>query len=573
MKGLKFIAESPKIRTKINFILFNCIAVLVVVITVFNYNSSKQNLIDTMVNKLISDSSLSQAYIEAKYPGEWAIIDGDLHKGDLNLVGNTEIVDEIATLTNGNYVSFFQGGTRISTNVMANGERALNSEVSSEIQETVLGNKERYIGFSKILDEESEGIYEPIIDKNGEVIGIWATAILMAPYVGSLQEDLGIITVINAILMFLAITVISLFVEYKVSRPLKKVQENANELAELNLDTRILEWKGNDEIAGVANSFKAVQLRLKETIRIVSSSAVQVAESSQILSDSSVQTSEGSNQIANTINEIAAGASQQSTQIEKILHMLGETISEVATCLREAEETLVTATESTAIAKEGEAAISDAIKHLSTVTQTVSFATDSIQKLGKRSEEIGGIITVITNIADQTNLLALNAAIEAARAGDHGKGFAVVAEEVRALAEQSRLASSQITELINEIQAETTVTVKTMESDLLAVEEQVMIIKKGGDALIQIVDRVANTEANVGHMHKAFNQVQDNSIQVQRAMRDISTIIENTAAASEQVAATTQQQSATMEEMTANSEELAEIAANLKTEVRKFKLS
>lgn len=69
--------------------------------------------------------------------------------------------------------------------------------------------------------------------------------------------------------------------------------------------------------------------------------------------------------------------------------------------------TLTSAIESSKIARKGEEAINEAIKHLSAVTQTVSYATDSIQKLGKRSEEIGGIITVITGIAEQTNLLAL----------------------------------------------------------------------------------------------------------------------------------------------------------------------
>ncbi len=137
----------------------------------------------------------------------------------------------------------------------------------------------------------------------------------------------------------------------------------------------------------------------------------------------------------------------------------------------------------------------------------LSYATDSIQKLGKRSEEIGGIITVISDIAEQTNLLALNAAIEAARAGEQGKGFAVVASEVRKLAEQSKQASGQITGLINDIQAETSVTVRTMESNLLAVNEQVMIINKGGEALEEIVDKVIETETGVEHMKNSFSNV------------------------------------------------------------------
>ena len=87
------------------------------------------------------------------------------------------------------------------------------------------------------------------------------------------------------------------------------------------------------------------------------------------------------------------------------------------------------------------------------VDQSTEQISQTIEKLVEHVGKVSGITDAILNISSQTNLLALNASIEAARAGDAGKGFAVVAEEIRQLAEMTKVSTEQITQIMNELTA------------------------------------------------------------------------------------------------------------------------
>ncbi|WP_419095556.1 methyl-accepting chemotaxis protein [Alkalihalobacterium alkalicellulosilyticum] len=233
-------------------------------------------------------------------------------------------------------------------------------------------------------------------------------------------------------------------------------------------------------------------------------------------------------------------------------------------------QTVTNAETSTLVAKKGEQAIIEAIQQTEEMKKTVQSASQSVATLGKQSQEIGSIITIITNIAEQTNLLALNAAIEAARAGEHGKGFAVVADEVRKLAEQSSHSSKQITDLISNIQEETTMSVQLMDENLVAVERQVTLIGKGGESLKSIVKQAEETELDAKATTEIFERLRANTIKVLEATQEVSSIIEETAASAQEVAAGAEEQAATVEEITASTTELVKMAEKLNDEVKKF---
>lgn len=87
-------------------------------------------------------------------------------------------------------------------------------------------------------------------------------------------------------------------------------------------------------------------------------------------------------------------------------------------------------------------------ENMQTINQKVIEISKELDYLEGISKEISNIVELVTNIAEQTNLLALNAAIEAARAGEVGKGFTVVAQEVKKLAEETKVSVSKVSELV-----------------------------------------------------------------------------------------------------------------------------
>lgn len=410
--------------------------------------------------------------------------------------------------------------------------------------------------------------YLPIKDSNGELVGI-----IGADYDATEIYDLLTKNKINMAIITIVSLLICIIIVYIFSKvltgPLMHLSNQAEKIAQGNLDIEI-DIMRKDEIGSLSRAFHEMVLHIKQIIADINGTSSNMNETTKELSVFVKTTANASEEISLSMNEAAVGSQNQYEEMNGILDM----VTTMMTIVQEGEiqmnETAENARDSSKSAIEGKESMAAAAKQLSEIVETVEYATDTVQSLAKRSDEVGAIITVISTIADQTNLLALNAAIEAARAGEHGKGFAVVAGEVRKLAEQTQSASNQIINLIEHIQKETSETVQTMVKSLDVVQKQEQLIQKGEDVLGIIVEKVDHTEHNTTEIQAMFSTLYQESRQILSAIKRITVIVEQNTALTEEVATASMEQSNAVENISENLQFIEKMGKDLSEKVDKF---
>ncbi len=345
-------------------------------------------------------------------------------------------------------------------------------------------------------------------------------------------------------------------------KPINEAMRIADSYANGDLTARVeIETKG--DFTEFASSLDKIGENLTDLIVQVNRSVDTVSATSQDLASSAEEMNASTEQVSAAIQQISKGAQSQASQVEETAKIMGEiamtngTLSGYFTNTTEGSKTFYKMT------GDGMIAVEDAVKKMQEIQKVVDGSAMVIGNLGKRSEEIGEIVGVITGISDQTNLLALNAAIEAARAGEQGRGFAVVAEEVKNLAEDSREAAERIAKMIKEVQLETNKAVESMQKGTKTAAEGMQIVDRTGKVFKEIQTMASTSFEQLNGLTKTMDNQKDGTQRVAKAVDGIASIAQETASASQQSASSTEELTASMEDMTARAQSLSEMAINL----------
>jgi twitching motility protein PilJ len=238
---------------------------------------------------------------------------------------------------------------------------------------------------------------------------------------------------------------------------------------------------------------------------------VKVAKIASDVSNASRQVQDQATTVINEASEEKREVAMAANELDEAAKTMAD-IANVALACNQAAEKAITNTD------KAQESVFNTVQGITTIRDTIRETEKRIKRLGERSQEIGGIVNLINDIAERTHILALNASMHAASAGEAGRGFAVIATEVQKLAENSRDATSKISGLVNNIQVETADTITTMNDAISQVVKGTDLAQKAGEEMRETRDTTASLVQLVNRIAKSSNAQSETSLKLlQRA--------------------------------------------------------
>ncbi|MCL6660532.1 methyl-accepting chemotaxis protein [Paenibacillus amylolyticus] len=561
--------RSMSIGTKISLIVISIFIVFSSAVAVSVILEMRQGITTFATEKAKRDLEMANRIITYKHPGDWAIKDGQLFKGDTALEGNFELVDEIGQAS-GDTVTIFRGDKRVATNVMVDGKRAVGTKVSDEVAQTVLQQGEKYFGEAVVVGQKYQTAYEPIKNASGEIIGIF--------YVGASQSLIDVIIssflktflIVFLLAMLVAITLILLYVR-RVRVRIERVSVAIKRAGTGDFTQPVVD-NVQDEIGMLGTGYNEMRSNLQVIIQGGLQAAEKAEHSTGLLLKIADQTAKESAQIASSVEQVAQGADSQTISTEENLQAMEEVAIGVQRMADKASSISDATLYSRKQAETGGEAVQLTVQQMSTIESSVTTTDEVIRMLEGKSAQISQMVSTIHEIANQTNLLALNASIEAARAGEHGRGFAVVSTEVRKLAEQAGESSDRIEELVEAMEQDMQQSLSAMSRVKDEVQEGLRLTRETEQNFSLIRDTNLRIATEIEDMAATSEEMSAGVEQIVASVHEIARHAQTASTNSQQAARSVHEQLQSVEQIKASAAILSDVSTELQTSLSPFKI-
>ena len=366
--------------------------------------------------------------------------------------------------------------------------------------------------------------------------------------------------ILFGLLIAIAIMVIEALLIRKSLRPVVMLDEIINRMSQLDVrqnETLDRLAKRSDEFGVMSKAIQGLQQQLDHTVVTIKGQSEKIFSSSDTMMKSATNMSETTSQVDQAVSDIAQGATSQADSTQKATDTvvrIGEMIEAATAAVAQLDTVSKQMTEAQNTA-------SGILNDLDEINKQTTDAVDEIARQTDQTNEsaakIQEVTSLISSIAEETNLLSLNASIEAARAGEAGRGFAVVAEEIGKLAEQSNQSAKQIEDIIAQLVADSSRSVRTMETVREITSRQSEDIGKTNEAFGKITEGIAASNECVSNIS---NQMRDMDL----ARAEVVDTVESLSAIAEENAASTQESSASVTQINEIAGDIRESSGNLR---------
>jgi methyl-accepting chemotaxis protein len=251
-------------------------------------------------------------------------------------------------------------------------------------------------------------------------------------------------------------------------------------------------------------------------------------------------------------NQQVSGAKEQATAMSEITTTINELLATSRQIAESAQRVARISGETAGAARHGDETMQRTYESVGTIRRQVDVIVEHMIDLGKKSQQIGGILEIINELSEQTNILAINATIEAAGAGEVGRRFAVVADEIRKLADRVGGSTKEIRELVDEIRAAVNTTVMATEGGSKAVDAGQRQFSEVATSFRQITGLVGTTS-------EAAREIELSTKQQSSAVEQVTVAIASVAQAAKETEASSTQTFQTSSELTNLSRDLARL--------------
>ncbi|RDE19013.1 methyl-accepting chemotaxis protein [Motiliproteus coralliicola] len=295
---------------------------------------------------------------------------------------------------------------------------------------------------------------------------------------------------------------------------------------------------------GVYGALGTMLINLKTLIEGIQVGGEHVASSSQELAAVTEQTNQNLSSQHQSTDQVATAITEMSSAVEEVA--------------RNTTDAADAANEATNQVSQSSALVGQTVEGVQSLAQQLQDTMSVIGDLEQGATEISSILDVIKGIADQTNLLALNAAIEAARAGEQGRGFAVVADEVRSLAKSTQESAAEIENMIVRVQA--------------SANQSVGAMRQGTEQAEQVLVQSEQVTAALDQVQSAVGAISDMNTQIASAAEEQKAVAEDVSRNINEIATMAMENGEGSKQLTATSEELSQLAQQLQSQIRQFRL-